>query len=47
MNFYKVEIVTADKRRHTEFVAAEDELKAMDKVVEHYKGKEILDIKVF
>ncbi len=46
MNVYRIEVTFEDNRKKMEFVAAKDELKAMDIVVEHYKNKQIIDIKV-
>lgn len=50
MKVYKIEVTTAEKPcKHIEIVKAEDDLKAIDKVYEHYTKKlkqEILDIKV-
>jgi hypothetical protein len=46
MKFYRVEIITADNKKHIEFTSGEDEIEAIDKVVEKYKNKEILDVKV-
>ncbi|MGM9881484.1 MAG: hypothetical protein ACI31S_01420 [Bacilli bacterium] len=45
---YKIEITTADNKKHIEFSEGEDEINAMDKVYEYYKkeNKEIIDIKV-
>lgn len=50
MKVYKIEVTTAEKPyKHIEIVKAEDDLEAIDKVVEYYTvnlNKEIMDIKV-
>lgn len=46
MKVFNVKLTTADYKEHIEFVSAEDELEAIDKVVEAYKEQEILDVEV-
>lgn len=46
MKFFKIKLITTDGKEYLEFAAGEDELDAMDKVVQKYKDKEILDVKV-
>ena len=44
---FKVKITLADGKEKIEFVSAEDELQAMDRVMEKYnKEQEVLDIKI-
>lgn len=46
MKFYKIQVTTEEAPyKRMEFVSAEDELEAIDKVAENYKNKNILDIK--
>lgn len=48
MKLYTVEIKTKDKKEYL-FSTGENEIEAMDKIVEHYKNdlkQEIIDIKV-
>lgn len=43
---YKVKIIFTSSKEKLEIVSAEDELSAIDLVMEHYDSKDVLDIKV-
>ena len=48
-DIYMIEVITADNKKHLEIVTARNDLKAIDKVYEHYTKnlkQEVLDIKV-
>lgn len=43
---FKVKVIFADDKEKIEIVSAEDELSAIDLVMEQYNSKDVLDIKV-
>ena len=43
---FKVKVIFTDDKEKLEIVSAEDELNAIDLVMEHYNSKDVLDIKV-
>lgn len=43
---FKVKVIFTDNKEKVEIVSAEDELNAIDLVMEHYNSKDVLDIKV-
>lgn len=43
---YKVKVTFVDNKEKIEIVSAEDELNAIDLIMEQYKGKDVIDIKV-
>lgn len=43
---YKVKVIFTDNTEKIEFVSAEDELAAIDLIMEHYNSKDVLDIKI-
>lgn len=43
---FKVKVIFTDNKEKIEIVSAEDELNAIDLVMEHYNSKDVLDIKV-
>lgn len=47
MKVYKVKVIFTDGKEKVEIVSAEDELQAIDLVMEHYNSKDVLDIKIF
>lgn len=44
---YKVKVIFTDGKEKVKIVSAEDELQAIDLVMEHYNSKDVLDIKIF
>lgn len=46
MKVYKVKVIFTDNKEKIEIVSAEDELQAIDLVMEHYNSKDVLDVKV-
>lgn len=46
MKVYKVKVIFIDGKEKVEIVSAEDELQAIDLVMEHYNSKDVLDIKI-
>lgn len=47
MKVFKVKVIFTDGKEKVEIVSAEDELQAIDLVMEHYNSKDVLDIKIF
>lgn len=43
---YKVKVIFTDNKEKVEIVSAEDELQAIDLVMEHYNSKDVLDVKI-
>lgn len=43
---YKVKVTLTDNKEKIEIVSAEDELNAIDLVMENYNSADVLDIKV-
>jgi len=43
---FKVKVIFTDDKEKVIIVSAEDELNAIDLVMEHYNSKDVLDIKV-
>ena len=43
---YKVKVIFTDDKEKVEIVSAEDELQAIDLVMEHYNSKDVLDVKI-
>lgn len=43
---FKVKVIFTDNKEKLEIVSAEDELAAIDLVMEQYNAKDVLDIKV-
>lgn len=43
---FKVKVIFTDDKEKLEIVSAEDELAAIDLVMEQYNAKDVLDIKV-
>lgn len=46
MKVYKVKVIFTDNKEKVEIVSAEDELQAIDLVMEHYNSKDVLDVKI-
>ena len=46
MKIFKVKVIFIDGKEKVEIVSAEDELQAIDLVMEHYNSKDVLDIKI-
>lgn len=43
---YKVKVIFTDNKEKVEIVSAENELQAIDLVMEHYNSKDVLDVKI-
>jgi hypothetical protein len=46
MKFYKVEVTLAKNKKKVEFVAAADELEAIDMCMKKYGEENVFDVKV-